>query len=45
VTGCLYLWPHQAKFVRYGAAEDIDAFANILVRWQEAQSQPLTAAG
>jgi hypothetical protein len=39
VTGCLYLWPHQAKFVRYGAAEDIDAFADILVRWQEAQAE------
>jgi hypothetical protein len=43
VTGCLYLWPDGAKLVRYGAARDVDNFADILVRWQEAQQQQAVA--
>jgi hypothetical protein len=43
VTGCLYLWPSKAELVRYGAARDIDEFADILVRWQEAQGQQAVA--
>jgi hypothetical protein len=43
VRGCLYLWPHKAEFVPYGRAQDIDAFADILVRWQEAQQQQAVA--